>query len=164
MEDVLEIYQLPYDPAFPVVCMDESNKQLVDHIRTPISIMPGSPLRIDDEYVRKGVADIFLAVEPLASRRVVSITETRKRIDRATFIKDLVEVHYPTAEKIRLVMENLNTHDIGSLYEAFSPNIALYIAKKLEIPFTPKHGSWLNIAEHSCPRRSLTRGLVVIIT
>jgi hypothetical protein len=147
MEDVLEVYHLPYDPAFPVVCMDESNKQLVDHVSLPIAAKPGSPLRIDDEYVRKGVADIFMAVEPLAGKRVVSITETRKRVDWAVFIKNLVEVQYPNAEKIRLVMDNLNTHDIGSLYEAFPPEVALNIAKKLEIHFTPKHGSWLNVAE-----------------
>jgi hypothetical protein len=147
MEDVLEVYQLPFDPAIPVICMDESNKQLVDHVRTPIPTMPGSPLRLDDEYVRKGVGDIFMAVEPLAGKRVVSITETRTRVDWAIFIKELLEVHYPMAEKIRLVMDNLNTHDIGSLYEAFAPDVALNMAKRLEIHFTPKHGSWLNIAE-----------------
>lgn len=147
MEDVLEVYQLPYNPVIPVVCMDESNKQLVDHARAPIPALPGSPLRIDDEYIRKGVGDIFMAVEPLAGKRVVSITETRKRIDWATFIRELLEVHYPMAEKIRLVMDNLNTHDIGSLYEAFPPEEALNLVKRLEIHLTPKHGSWLNIAE-----------------
>jgi hypothetical protein len=147
MENVLEVYQLPYDPAFPVVCMDESNKQLVDHVREPIPALPGNPLRLDDEYVRKGVADIFMAVEPLVGKRVVSITETRKRVDCAVFIKYLVEVEYPSAKKILLVMYNFNTHDISSLYEAFPADEALNISKKLEIHFTPKHGSWLNIAE-----------------
>jgi hypothetical protein len=147
MENVLEVYHLPYDPDFPVVYMDESNKQLVDHVRPPIFAQPGRPLYIDDEYVRKGVADIFMAVEPLAGKRIVSITETRKREDWAEFIKELLEVHYPEAKKVRLIMDNLNTHNIGSLYGALSPEEALKLAKRLEIHFTPKHGSWLNIAE-----------------
>lgn len=147
MEDVLEVYHLPYDPEFPVVCMDESCKQLVGEIRTPIPCKPGNPMRIDDEYIRKGVAQVFMEVEPLAGKRHVAITEQRTRKDWAHQIKEMLDVRYSKAIKIRLVMDNLNTHNIASLYEAFPPTEARRLAERLEIHFTPKHGSWLNIAE-----------------
>lgn len=147
MEDVLEVYHLPYDPDFPVVCMDESCKQLVGEVRTPISCKPGKPARIDDEYVRNGVAQVFMEVEPLAGRRHVAITEQRTRKDWAHQIKEMLDIRYPKAIKIRLVMDNLNTHNIASLYEAYPPAEARRLAERLEIHFTPKHGSWLNIAE-----------------
>lgn len=147
MEDVLEVYHLPYDPDFPVVCMDESCKQLVGEVRTPIPCKPGKPARIDDEYVRNGVAQVFMEVEPLAGRRHVAITEQRTRKDWAHQIKEMLDIRYPEAIKIRLVMDNLNTHNIASLYEAFPPAEARRLAERLEIHFTPKHGSWLNIAE-----------------
>jgi hypothetical protein len=147
MEDVLEVYHLPCDPDFPVVCMDESCKQLVGEVRTPIPCKPGMPARIDDEYVRNGVAQIFMEVEPLAGRRHVAITERRTRRDWAYQIKEMLDIRYPEAKKVRLVMDNLNTHNIASLYEAFPPAEARRLAERIEAHFTPKHGSWLNIAE-----------------
>jgi transposase len=147
MEDVLEVYHLPYDPAYPVVCMDESCKQLVGEVRTPIPGAPGQPLRLDDEYVRNGVAEIFMEVEPLAGRRHVIATERRTRKDWASQIRRMLNERYPDAIKVRLVMDNLNTHGIASLYEAFEPAEARRLAERLEIHFTPKHGSWLNMAE-----------------
>jgi len=147
MEDVLELYHQPYDPARPVICMDETNKQLVGETRTPVPAGRGRPRRIDYEYERRGTADVFLFTEPLGNWRCVEITETRTRIDWAKQIKDLVDIYYPEATQIRLVMDNLNTHSIGSLYEAFAPEEARRIAQKLEIHHTPKHGSWLNVAE-----------------
>ncbi len=147
MEDVLELYHQPYDPTRPVICMDETNKQLVGETRTPVPAGPGQPRRIDYEYERRGTADVFLFTEPLGNWRCVEITETRTRVDWAKQIKDLVDVYYPEATQIRLVMDNLNTHSIGSLYEAFAPEEARRIAQKLEIHYTPKHGSWLNVAE-----------------
>lgn len=118
MEDVLELYHQPYDPARPVICMDETNKQLVGETRTPVPARRGQPRRIDYEYERRGTADVFLFTEPLGNWRCVQITETRTRVDWAKQIKDLVDVYYPEATQIRLVMDNLNTHSIGSLYEA----------------------------------------------
>lgn len=147
MEDVLEVYHRPYDPAFPVVCMDESSKQLIGEVTEPIPAAPGHPLLRDDEYVRHGVAEIFMEVEPLAGRRHVAVTERRTRIDWAHQIRDMLDVRYPGAEKVVLVMDNLNTHGLASLYEAFPPADALRLAQRLEIHHTPKHGSWLNIAE-----------------
>lgn len=147
MEDILELYHQPYDPAYPVICMDETNKQLVGETRTPVPARRGQPRRIDYEYERRGTADVFLFTEPLGNWRCVEITETRTRVDWARQIKTLVDVDYPEATKIRLVMDNLNTHSIGSLYEAFPPEEARRIAEKLEIHYTPKHGSWLNVAE-----------------
>ncbi len=147
MEDVLEVYRRPYDSKRPVVCMDESSKQLIGEVAAPIPAAPGHPLLRDDEYVRNGVAEIFMEVEPLGGRRHVEITEHRTRIDWANQIRDMLEVRYPDAEKVILVMDNLNTHNIASLYEAFPPEMALRLAGRLEIHFTPKHGSWLNIAE-----------------
>jgi hypothetical protein len=147
MEDVLEVYHRPYDPKWPVVCMDESNKQLVSCVRPSLPVAPGKPLRVDDEYVRHGVADIFMAVEPMAGTRLVSVTERRTRVDWAEFIKEVLDGPYKNAEKVVLVMDNLNTHGIASFYEAFTPEEALRLASRLEIHYTPKHGSWLNMAE-----------------
>lgn len=147
MEDVLDVYCLPYDPAIPQICMDESCKQLVGEVRVPIPTAPGQPLRYDDEYVRNGVAEIFLFVEPLTGWRHVIVTEHRARVDWAEQVKDLLDVHYPEADRIRLVMDNLNTHTIASLYEAFPAAEARRLAERLEIHYTPKHGSWLNMAE-----------------
>jgi hypothetical protein len=147
MEDVLDVYARPYDPKFPVVCMDESSKQLLGEVTPPIAAAPGHPQLCDDEYIRLGVADIFMEVEPLAGRRHIEITQTRTRLDWAHFIEAMVEKRYEDATKIILVMDNLNTHNIASLYEAFPPEKARRIADRLEIHHTPKHGSWLNIAE-----------------
>jgi hypothetical protein len=147
MEDVLEVYKRPYDPARPVVCMDESNKQLVGEVVPAVPMAPGHPALVDDEYVRNGVASLFLDVEPLAGKRHVSVTERRARTDWAHYVKEMLDVRHPLAEKVVLVLDNLNIHDISSLYEAFSPAEALRLARRLELHHTPKHGSWLNIAE-----------------
>jgi hypothetical protein len=147
MEDVLELYHLPYDPWYPVVCMDESCKQLVGEVREPISCKPGQPKRVDDEYVRKGVVEIFMEVEPLAGKRHVVVTERRTRKDWAQQIQQMLDDRYPDAIKVCLVMDNLNTHGIASLYESFEPQEARRLAKRLDIHYTPKHGSWLNMAE-----------------
>lgn len=143
----MEIYHLPYDPDYPVVCMDESSKQLIGEVTEPIACEPGQPKRIDDEYVRYGVAEIFMEVEPLAGRRHIAVTERRTRKDWAQQIKQMLDERYSDAIKVRLVMDNLNTHNIASLYEAFEPCEARRLAKRLEIHYTPKHGSWLNMAE-----------------
>ena len=147
MEDVLTVYTRPYDPRRPQVCMDESSKQLVGEVRTPLPTRPGQPARYDYEYVRNGVANLFMFFEPLAGRREVKVTTRRTMVDWAEAIRELVDVHYPHAEQIVLVMDNLNTHGLGSLYEAFTPAEAFRLAQKLEIHYTPKHGSWLNMAE-----------------
>lgn len=147
MEDVLELYHLPHNPRFPLVCMDESNKQLVGEVHDPIACAPGRPQLVDHEYVRNGVAEIFLEVEPLGGRRHIEITGRRTRSDWARFIKSMLEERYRDAEKVILVLDNLNTHSIASLYETFPPGEARRLAERLEIHYTPKHGSWLNIAE-----------------
>jgi hypothetical protein len=147
MEDVLEVYKRPYDATRPVVCMDESSKQLIGEVIPPIPMAAGHPVLKDDEYVRNGVAEIFLAVEPLVGQRTVKVTERRTRLDWAYFIRDLVDGQYGSAERVVLVMDNLNTHSTASLYEAFPAEEALRLSKKLEIHYTPKHGSWLNVAE-----------------
>lgn len=147
MEDVLEVYHLPYDPKFPVVCMDESSKQLIGEVREPIACKPGQISRVDDEYVRKGVVEIFMEVEPLAGKRHVAICEHRTRKDWARQIKKMLDERYPDATKVRLVMDNLNTHNIASLYETYDAVEARRLAERLEIHYTPKHGSWLNMAE-----------------
>lgn len=147
MEDILDLYQQPFDEGFPVICMDEKPHQLLDEIRTVIPMEPGNPERQDAEYVRNGTCSIFIFTEPLAGWRHVDVCERRTRIDWANQIRELLEVHYPDTPKIRLVMDNLNTHSISSLYEAFPPETARRLAKRLEIHYTPKHGSWLNIAE-----------------
>ncbi len=147
MEDVLEVYHLPYNSEYPVVCMDESSKQLIGEVHTQIPCKPGHPARVDDEYVRNGVVQIFMEVEPLAGKRHVAITERRTRKDWAQQIKEMLDERYPDAVQVRLVMDNLNTHSVASLYETFKPDEARRLAERLEIHFTPKHGSWLNMAE-----------------
>ena len=143
----MDVYHRPYNPKYPVVCMDESSKQLIGEVHVPISVAPGHPALHDDEYVRNGVAEIFIEVEPLGGKRHVEITEHRKKVDWAYFIKGMLTERYKKAEKVVLVMDNLNTHNISSLYEAFPPDEARRLAERLEIHYTPKHGSWLNIAE-----------------
>ena len=147
MEDVLEVYHRPYDPKRPQVCLDETNKTLRDHKREPEPMQPGKPAREDYEYLRNGSANLFLWFEPLAGVRQVKVTERRTKQDCAAVLRELVDVHYPEVEKIVLVMDNLNTHTLGALYEAFPPEEARRIAERLEIHYTPKHGSWLNMAE-----------------
>lgn len=147
MEDVLDVYTRPYDEGYPLVCMDETSKQLVGETRAPLPIEPGQPERFDYEYARNGVAELFMFCEPLAGRRWVTVSDHRTRVDWAQTIKDLVDVRYPLAERIVLVMDNLNTHTPASLYETFAPVEAKRILDRLEIHYTPKHGSWLNIAE-----------------
>ena len=146
MEDVLEVYKQPYDPLRPVVCFDETNRQLIEERHIPVNA-PGQIELVDYEYRRCGVANLFMMFEPLAARRHVKTTLTRTRVDFAHCIKELVDVHYPHAEKIIAVMDNLNTHSIASLYQAFPPAEARRLAEKLEIHHTPKHASWLNMAE-----------------
>ena len=147
MEDVLDVYTRPYDPKRPLICMDETNKQLLRDARPPQSARPGQPARVDYEYEREGVANLFLFCEPLAGRRWVDVTEHRTKADWAYQIQDLVEGRYPEAEQIVLVMDQLNTHTPAALYEVLPPAEAKRLADKLEIHYTPKHGSWLNIAE-----------------
>ena len=147
MEDVLEVYTRTYDPKRPQVCMDETSKQLVGECREPLPAQPGQPERFDYEYVRNGVCNLFMFFEPLTGQRRVKVTERRTRHDWAECIRELVDEQYPEAEKIVLVMDNLNTHTPGSLYEAFLPAEARRLTEKLEIHYTPKHGSWLNMAE-----------------
>ena len=147
MEDVLEVYTRPYDPRFPQVCLDETHTQLLGEVREPLPCTPGIAVRADPEYVRGGVANLFLVCEPLRGWRHVTVTERRTGVDWAHCVKALVDVHYPDAEKIVLVMDQLNTHTPASLYEAFPPAEAKRIADRLEIHPTPKHGSWLNMAE-----------------
>ena len=147
MEDVLEVYHRPYDPARPVVCMDETSKQLIGEVREPLPPGPGRVQRYDSVYVRNGVANLFLAFEPLGGWREVKATDTRKRTDWAHFIRELVDGRYREAKRVVLVMDQLNTHDLASLYEAFPPAEARRVAERLEVHHTPKHGSWLNMAE-----------------
>jgi hypothetical protein len=147
MEDVLDVYTRPYDPARPLVCLDETSRQLLADARPPLPPAPGQPARHDPEYVRAGVVNLFLVCEPLRGWREVRVSAQRTRIDWAHCVKELVDVHYPRAEAIVLVMDQLNTHSPASLYEAFPPTEAKRLAAKLEIHHTPKHGSWLNMAE-----------------
>lgn len=147
MENVLDVYQQPHDSRRPLICMDESSKQQVKEVRTPIPMKPGQPEKFDNEYERNGVSALFMFFAPLEGWRHVEVTDTRTACDWAHQIKQLVDVHYPEAEVIRLVMDNLNTHTSASLYKAFPPEEAHRIASKLDIHYTPKHGSWLNMAE-----------------
>lgn len=147
MEDVLEVYTRPYDPTHPVVCLDETSKQLVAETRTPLPAEPGQPQRVDYEYERQGTANLFMAVEPLAGQRYVTVTDRRTAVDFARIVKDLLEVRYPHADKVVLVLDNLNTHKPAALYQAFEPAVAWRLLERLEIHHTPKHGSWLNMAE-----------------
>jgi hypothetical protein len=147
MEDVLDVYQRPYDPKRPQVCMDETTKQLISEKRLPIEATAGRVGRFDYEYRREGVANLFMFSEPLASRRHVKVSQRRTRRDWAEAMRELVDVHYAEAEVVVVVLDQLNTHSIASLYEAFEPEEAHRIARKLELHHTPKHGSWLNMAE-----------------
>lgn len=147
MEDVLCVYQRPYDPNDPMVCIDEKSMQLIGDTRDPLPVATGRAARVDYEYQRKGTANLFLAFEPLANWRHVQVTERRTKKDWAAYVKHLVDGRYKDAHRVVLVMDNLNTHTPASLYEAFEPAEAKRIADKLEIHYTPKHGSWLNMAE-----------------
>jgi hypothetical protein len=147
MEDVLSVYKLPYDPRRPVVCMDESSKQLVAEVRRPLGLQPGKPRREDNEYERKGTCNLFLFFEPLRGRRRVWVTGQRRKVDWACRVRALLEEDYPTAEKVLLVCDNLNTHTGGALYQAFPPSEAKRLCDRLEFHPTPKHGSWLNMAQ-----------------
>lgn len=147
MEDVLDVYVRPYDARFPQVCMDETSKQRVGETRVPIAAAPGRPNRVDYEYERCGVSNLFMFVEPLRGWRHVWVTDRRTKQDWAHAIQALVDTHYPAAERIVLVLDNLNTHTLGALYETFPPEEARRLSRKLELHYTPKHGSWLNIAE-----------------
>lgn len=147
MEDVLELYALPLDPKRPQVCFDERPVQLVGDVYEPLPTQPGQLRRYDYEYERHGTANLFVMCQPLAGWREVKTTDQRTKVDFAHCMKDLVDVHFPDAELIRIVLDNLNTHTLGALYEAFKPEEARRIARKLEFHYTPNHGSWLNMAE-----------------
>jgi hypothetical protein len=147
MEDVVAVYELPYDKNYPVICMDESCKQLIGDVQEAIACAPGRPARVEHEYVRNGVAEIFLEVEPLTGKRHVAATEHRTSKDWAWWIKTMLDERYPDATRVRMILDNLNTHSLASLYEAFQPQEARRLAERLEIHHTPKHGSWLNMAE-----------------
>ena len=142
----MDVYKRPFDSRFPVVCMDESPKQLIEESKIPISASPGKPAKYDYEYKRRGSCNVFMACEPLAGKRMVKITERRTKIDWANFLIDIAK-EYNNTEKIILVMDNLNTHTPGALYETFHPNKAKSLWDKFEFVYTPKHGSWLNMAE-----------------
>ena len=147
MEKVLDVYKRPYDEKKPVVCMDESPKQLIGETRTGTPMDPGKEKRVDYEYSRNGTCNIFMVNEPLAGKRRVKITETKTKLDWAELIKEIADNDYPKADKIILVMDNLNTHKPGSLYEKFKPKEAKRLLDRFEFVYTPKHGSWLNMAE-----------------
>ena len=147
MEDVLEVYTRPCDPKRPQVCMDETNKQLLTDVHVPLPMQVGQPVRYDYEYVREGVANLFMFVEPLAGKRQITVTQRRTKADWAQAMRELADIHYPEAEVIVVVMDNLNTHSPSSFYEAFEPEEARRLVTRFEFHYTPKHGSWLNMAE-----------------
>lgn len=147
MEDVLDVYHRPFDPKRPQVCLDESSKQLLEHTRVPIAATPGTPTRVDDEYKRCGTANIFAAIEPLTGKNIIDVTERRTAVDMAHFLRRIADKHYPRATVIVLVMDNLNIHELSCLYEAFEPSEARRLVERFEVHHTPKHGSWLNVAE-----------------
>jgi len=160
MEYVLDVYKRPYDENNPVVCMDESPKQLISSAQTPISMQKGREKRVDYEYIRHGMVNIFMANEPLKGKRLVEVTSFKKKPNWAKFIKRIADEMYPNAEKITLVMDNFNTHNASSLYETFDPKEAKRIWDRFEFVYTPKHGSWLNMAEielHSLNTQCLNR-------
>jgi hypothetical protein len=166
MADILDIYEMPYNPEVPVVCMDEKPYQLLWETREPLPMRPGDTQKTDSEYVRKGLCSIFVFVEPLGGVRHVSVREHRTAVDWAEEIRYLVDVSYPDRDKIILVMDNLNTHALSSLYKTFPAPEARRIAKKLEIHYTPKHGSWLDIAEielNVMTRQCLSRRIADIV-
>jgi hypothetical protein len=148
MEDLLDLYAEPFSPAKPVVCMDEASKQLVGEMRPSIPARRGHAKRVDYEYRRNGTVNLFVFVQPRGGWRMVRVTDHRARTDWALMVRELLDVQFPSAKIVRLVMDNLNTHSLGSLYEAFEPSEARRLAKRLEIHYTPKHASWLNIAEN----------------
>jgi len=147
MEQVLDIYKRPYNASNPVICSDESPKQLIGEIRTPIPMEPGKERKLDSEYVRNGVCNIFMMVEPLAGKRIVKVTGRRTKKDWAEWIKEIVDKHYSNAELITLIQDNLNTHKPAVLYEYFPPEEAKRLIDKIDFKYTPIHGSWLDIAE-----------------
>ena len=147
MEDILGLYTQPYDPKRPVVCMDETSKQLVSEVRLPLALRPGQPARYDHEYRREGVCNAFMFFEPLRGWRAVDIRARRTKQDWVWGMKKLVEAHYPEAEVVRVVMDNLNTHNPAAFYEFFAPVEAKRLLDRLELHYTPKHASWLNMAE-----------------
>jgi len=147
MEDVLEVYKRPYDPKRPVVCLDETSKQLIGEVATPVPAAPGHVANYDYEYVRKGVANLFMISEPLAGQREVEVTDRRTKKDYARVLRKIAEEMYPDAEVVVLVQDNLNTHSPASLYEAFEPAEARRLMERFEVHYTPKHGSWLDMAE-----------------
>ena len=147
MEGILDLYARPEDPVFPIVCVDETSKQHLQETRRPLRVMMGRPYRYDSEYKRNGVSNLFMIFAPLLGFRDVEVTDQRRSIDFAHICRDIVDVHFPKAKKILLVCDNLNTHKPASLYKAFSDQEARRIAEKLEFHYTPKHGSWLNMAE-----------------
>lgn len=147
MEEVLDIYKKPYDPQHPVLCMDEMSTQLIGEVRAPLPTAPGKTLKYDTEYTRNGTVNIFMTFEPLAGQRFTHVTNRRTKIDWAHYIKELVDECYPDAASLCVILDNLNTHNKSSLYEAFEPMEAKRLADKLDIHYTPKHGSWLNMAE-----------------
>jgi hypothetical protein len=147
MEDILHLYEQPYDPKHPLICFDERPCQLLEHVVVPLPMQPGKPQREDYEYRRNGTCCIFLAFEPLTGYRVIQVRERRTKIDYGHFMQELVEQRYPKAESIRLVQDNLNTHSPASFYEAFAPDVAFHLAQRFDYHYTPKKGSWLNMAE-----------------
>jgi hypothetical protein len=147
MEDILSLYEQPYDLNHPLVCFDERPCQLIENVLVPLPMQPGTPQREDYEYRRNGTCCLFIAFEPLTGYRVTQVRERRTKVDYAQFMKELVEQHYPEVKSIRLVQDNLNTHSPGSFYEAFAPDEAFHLAQKFECHYTPKKGSWLNMAE-----------------
>lgn len=147
MEDTLDAYTRPYDPSRPQVCLDEASKQLVADVTPPLPMQPGQPARADYEYERRGTANLFMVVEPLVGQRHVKVTDRRTSADFAELLKDISDVLYPKAEKIVLVMDNLNTHKLSVLYQVFSPEEARRLCERFELHHTPKHASWLNMAE-----------------
>jgi DDE superfamily endonuclease len=147
MEDILELYAEPYDPRYPVVCFDEKLHQLVSEVRQPLPAVPGKPGRYDDEYRREGTCNLFMFFQPLRGWRHIKVTERRTARDFAQGMRDLVDVHFPRAALISVVLDNLNTHTPAALYETFAPAEARRILRKLDLRYTPKHGSWLNMAE-----------------
>lgn len=147
MYALLDLYELPYDEKYPVICVDEKSKQFLEDSRKPIAMKPGSKAKYDYEYIRKGTGNIFVAIEPKGGKRVIRVTEQRRKKDYAEFVDQLVELEYPNAKKIRLVADNLNTHFTTSFYETFSKKKANKLLKRIEFYYTPKHASWLNMAE-----------------
>lgn len=148
MEDILDLYEEEYSATEPVVCMDEVSRQLIGEAKRPLPAKPGHPMRVDYEYRRKGTVNIFVFVQPRKGWRMVKVTDRRTKNDWGHVICELLEKHFPKAKKIRLVLDNLNTHMVGSLYEAFEASVARRLAKRIEIHYTPKHASWLNMAEN----------------